>query len=111
MKRNYLYNIGSAAKCTLTVILIRLQTAPIAKALMFLRMTAVEMARLAGTATARRPMAKVSNGTLRIRGKWSEREDLNLRPPHPQCGALTRLRYAPTGGLYRPVRRCAIGLE
>ena len=26
---------------------------------------------------------------------WSEREDLNLRPPVPQTGALTRLRYAP----------------
>ena len=27
--------------------------------------------------------------------RWSEREDLNLRPPVPQTGALTRLRYAP----------------
>ena len=27
--------------------------------------------------------------------EWSEREDLNLRPPVPQTGALTRLRYAP----------------
>ena len=29
------------------------------------------------------------------RGKWSEREDLNLRPLVPQTSALTRLRYAP----------------
>ncbi len=31
---------------------------------------------------------------------WSERGDLNSRPPVPQTGALTRLRYAPnlTGG-------------
>ena len=28
--------------------------------------------------------------------KWSGREDLNLRPPVPQTGALTGLRYAPT---------------
>jgi hypothetical protein len=27
--------------------------------------------------------------------KWSERQDLNLRPPVPQTGALTGLRYAP----------------
>ena len=27
---------------------------------------------------------------------WSGREDLNLRPPVPQTGALTGLRYAPT---------------
>src|SRR5262245_22172980 len=27
---------------------------------------------------------------------WSERGDLNSRPPVPQTGALTRLRYAPT---------------
>ncbi len=26
---------------------------------------------------------------------WSGREDLNLRPPAPKAGALTRLRYAP----------------
>src|SRR4029079_7822744 len=26
---------------------------------------------------------------------WSERGDLNSRPPVPQTGALTRLRYAP----------------
>ena len=30
--------------------------------------------------------------------KWSEREDLNLRPPVPQTGALTGLRYAPNPG-------------
>ena len=33
---------------------------------------------------------------------WSGRKDLNLRPPAPKAGALTRLRYAPdakiTGG-------------
>src|SRR6202051_4366026 len=28
--------------------------------------------------------------------KWSGREDLNLRPPGPEPGALARLRYAPT---------------
>ena len=28
--------------------------------------------------------------------KWSERGDLNSRPPVPQTGALTELRYAPT---------------
>jgi hypothetical protein len=28
--------------------------------------------------------------------KWSERGDLNSRPPVPQTGALTGLRYAPT---------------
>ena len=27
---------------------------------------------------------------------WSERGDLNSRPPVPQTGALTELRYAPT---------------
>src|SRR6476646_2749404 len=27
---------------------------------------------------------------------WSERRDLNSRPPVPQTGALTELRYAPT---------------
>ena len=27
--------------------------------------------------------------------KWSERGDLNSRPPVPQTGALTELRYAP----------------
>ena len=26
---------------------------------------------------------------------WSGRQDLNLRPPAPKAGALTRLRYAP----------------
>ena len=30
------------------------------------------------------------------REKWSERGDLNSRPPVPQTGALTELRYAPT---------------
>src|SRR5262245_15309301 len=30
--------------------------------------------------------------------KWSERGDLNSRPPVPQTGALTGLRYAPTLG-------------
>ena len=32
--------------------------------------------------------------------KWSEREDLNLRPPVPQTGALTGLRYAPFRALW-----------
>ena len=30
---------------------------------------------------------------------WSERRDLNSRPPVPQTGALTRLRHAPYPGL------------
>src|SRR5256885_3683051 len=30
--------------------------------------------------------------------KWSERRDLNSRPPVPQTGALTRLRHAPMIG-------------
>ena len=30
---------------------------------------------------------------------WSERRDLNSGPPVPQTGALTGLRYAPTGPL------------
>ena len=34
--------------------------------------------------------------------KWSERGDLNSRPPVPQTGALTGLRYAPTIGIGRP---------
>ena len=33
--------------------------------------------------------------------KWSEREDSNLRPPVPQTGALTRLRYAPSPVPYK----------
>src|SRR5690242_10065304 len=32
---------------------------------------------------------------------WSERGDLNSRPPVPQTGALTGLRYAPSGADYR----------
>lgn len=47
---------------------------------------------------------KVLTGTFRLIGiliepiafSWSGREDLNLRPPGPEPGALTRLRYAPT---------------
>ena len=35
-----------------------------------------------------------SRDALTIKG-WSGREDLNLRPPAPKAGALTRLRYAP----------------
>src|SRR5271167_1233121 len=31
-------------------------------------------------------------------GKWSGRVDLNHRPPGPEPGAITRLRYAPTVG-------------
>ncbi len=30
-----------------------------------------------------------------LQEEWSGREDLNLRPPAPKAGALTRLRYAP----------------
>ncbi len=33
---------------------------------------------------------------------WSERGDLNSRPPVPQTGALTRLRYAPFPGVFCP---------
>ena len=36
---------------------------------------------------------------------WSERRDLNSRPPVPQTGALTRLRYAPIPGALLP-RSC-----
>jgi hypothetical protein len=36
------------------------------------------------------------------RGRWSERGDLNSRPPVPQTGALTELRYAP-----KPCCSCA----
>jgi hypothetical protein len=32
---------------------------------------------------------------LVLRFYWSERRDLNPRPPVPQTGALTRLRHAP----------------
>jgi hypothetical protein len=32
--------------------------------------------------------------------EWSERGDLNSRPPAPQAGALTRLRYAPSPFLW-----------
>ncbi len=39
-----------------------------------------------------RPVAEVSLGRA---VKWSERGDLNSRPPVPQTGALTGLRYAP----------------
>jgi hypothetical protein len=28
--------------------------------------------------------------------KWSERRDLNSRPPEPHSGALAKLRHAPT---------------
>ena len=28
---------------------------------------------------------------------WSGRRDLNSRPSHPQCDALTKLRYGPIG--------------
>jgi hypothetical protein len=35
---------------------------------------------------------KLMGGTC---GNWSERRDLNSRPPVPQTGALTGLRYAP----------------
>jgi hypothetical protein len=37
-------------------------------------------------------------------GCWSERGDLNSRPPVPQTGALTRLRYAPIRGSFAPAR-------
>ena len=33
--------------------------------------------------------------------EWSERRDSNPRPPVPQTGALTGLRYAPNGADYR----------
>jgi hypothetical protein len=33
---------------------------------------------------------------LYTRNKWSGRVDLNHRPPGPEPGAITRLRYAPT---------------
>jgi hypothetical protein len=30
-----------------------------------------------------------------MNGFLSGRQDSNLRPPHPKCGAITGLRYAP----------------
>lgn len=48
--------------------------------------------------------------------EWSERGDLNSRPPVPQTGALTRLRYAPTimnrycGWIRHPYQRSAANL-
>src|SRR3982074_3537476 len=45
-------------------------------------------------------------GTAACEKGWSEREDSNLRPPAPQAGALTGLRYAPTTP--KPLRRPAI---
>src|SRR3954452_3840158 len=40
--------------------------------------------------------------------KWSERRDLNSRPPVPQTGALTRLRHAPipVKGAFYPSNFC-----
>src|SRR3954453_5007802 len=55
-----------------------------------------------GEGLASAPMLTVEN----IRENWSEREDSNLRPPAPQAGALTGLRYAPTTA--KPLRRPAI---
>src|SRR5262245_66670642 len=47
----------------------------------------------------RRPMIigyETPRRTIRLAfGCWSERRDLNSRPPVPQTGALTGLRYAP----------------
>jgi hypothetical protein len=42
--------------------------------------------------------APVANGlqfSICAEKNWSERGDLNSRPPVPQTGALTELRYAP----------------
>jgi hypothetical protein len=56
---------------------------------------------LATTRSARGCVIDVSGKTLspmsqgRTGVEWSERQDLNLRPPVPQTGALTGLRYAP----------------
>src|SRR5258706_7840589 len=36
-----------------------------------------------------------SNNFVKSKNYWSERRDLNSRPPVPQTGALTRLRHAP----------------
>ncbi len=51
-----------------------------------------------------------SPGARSGRFNWSERRDLNSRPPVPQTGALTRLRYAPSqsgtlAGLPKSIRR------
>ncbi len=49
----------------------------------------------------RRPFSAVAAGGLAFvippwrHNEWSERRDLNPRPPVPQTGALTRLRHAP----------------
>ena len=42
-------------------------------------------------------MNRISLSILKKIKEWSDRGDLNSRPPHPQCGALTRLRYGPSG--------------
>ena len=41
--------------------------------------------------------------------RWSERRDLNSRPPVPQTGALTGLRYAPPMGRKPMIYARAVG--
>ena len=41
------------------------------------------------------PVAILVSLLLKSLENWSERGDLNSRPPVPQTGALTELRYAP----------------
>ena len=48
----------------------------------------------------------ITEGLCLLGFYWSERRDLNSRPPVPQTGALTGLRYAPTLKIdYIPPRR------
>ena len=53
-----------------------------------------------------------------VQTEWSERGDLNSRPPVPQTGALTELRYAPKpcarlASIYtlKPLKQAASGPE
>ena len=45
-------------------------------------------------------VAHPGSSVTRVPGKWSERRDLNSRPPVPQTGALTGLRHAPSQDLW-----------
>ena len=54
----------------------------------------------------------ITEGLCLLGFYWSERRDLNSRPPVPQTGALTGLRYAPTLKIdYIPPRRSCNNIE